>query len=137
MKVEFFPWKDEYSVQIEEIDNQHKVLVGILNDMYEAFMRKEHIEKMNIFIEKLVEYAAFHFKVEERYFKQFSYSEMDKHMSEHSAFTDKIAQYKSTIEQGETIMTMSIMSFLRDWLTNHIMVSDKKYVDCFHKNGIK
>jgi hemerythrin len=137
IKIEFFPWKEEYSVQVAEIDNQHKVLVGLLNKLYDAFMKKEHTRLMGEFITELTDYACTHFKTEERYFRKFNYAETEKHIGEHNNFTQKVSQFKTDFEQGKIVMSMTIMNFLREWLTNHIMVSDKKYIDCFHKNGLK
>jgi hemerythrin len=68
MNHSFFKWKEEYSVSIQEIDNQHKVIIDLLNDLYDAFLRKDHENKTGDIISRLTDYALMHFKVEEQYF---------------------------------------------------------------------
>ncbi|OFX26234.1 MAG: hypothetical protein A2041_11695 [Bacteroidetes bacterium GWA2_31_9b] len=137
MKTEFFPWKDEYGVKVKEIDNQHKVLIGMLNKLYDAFMKKEHGEIIGEIIQELTDYAIYHFEVEEKYFKKFNYSDSDNHVKEHRNFSEKVNEFRKEFEKNKSVLTFTIINFLRNWLMNHILVSDKKYSDNFTQNGLK
>ncbi|HAN19103.1 MAG: hypothetical protein A2X13_02585 [Bacteroidetes bacterium GWC2_33_15] len=137
MKTEFFPWKEEYSVKVKEIDDQHKVLIKLLNKLYDAFMKKEHSTIIGDIIQELTDYASYHFGTEEKYFKRFNYKESEKHLSEHKIFTEKVNEFKKEYEKNKSALTFTIINFLRDWLKNHILISDKKYSDFFAQNGIK
>lgn len=137
MKTEFFPWKEEYSVKVKEIDDQHKVLIKLLNKLYDAFMKKEHSTIIGDIIQELTDYASYHFGTEEKYFKRFNYKESEKHLSEHKSFTEKVNEFKKEYEKNKSALTFTIINFLRDWLKNHILISDKKYSDFFAQNGIK
>ena len=136
MSQTFFKWKEEYSVNIREIDNQHKVLVEMLNDLYMSFLRKEHEEKTGEIIGRLTDYAFMHFKLEERYFSLFNYVEREEHTLEHTKFVDKVVAFRDDFNKHKSALTFQIINFLRDWLLNHIMVSDKKYTPCFRENGL-
>lgn len=131
------PWKDDYSVKIQEIDDQHKILINIINDLYNAFIRKEHEQQIEDTISKLCEYATIHFSIEEKYFSQFNYSEASEHIKEHKDFVEKINSLKKDLIQKKSLVTYSLINFLKNWLTNHILVSDKKYTNCFIENGLQ
>jgi hemerythrin len=137
MSRSFFIWKEEYSMHIQEIDDQHKVIVELLNDLYDAFLRKEHENKTGEILSRLTDYAFMHFKLEEKYFLMFNYHEKVEHKLEHKKFVERVETFKEEFNKNKTALTYKIINFLRDWLSNHIMVSDKKYVPCFRENGLK
>ncbi|MGE0089343.1 MAG: bacteriohemerythrin [Bacteroidales bacterium] len=134
---DFFVWNEEYSVHVKEIDDQHKVLIKLLNKLYNAFMKKEHSLIIGEIIQNLFDYASNHFQIEEKYFKRFNYRESVQHISEHQKFIEKINQFKIDFEKNNGALTFTIINFLRNWLISHIRISDKKYMDCFAQNGLK
>lgn len=133
----FFRWTEKMSVNSVEIDNQHKMLVGFLNEMYQAFIDREHTEKVGPIIERLKEYALYHFDTEEKYFSAFSYDGAQKHIDEHQQFRGKVQEFVLKYRKNSNALTYDVMNFLRNWLNNHIMDTDRKYMDCFSKNGVK
>lgn len=76
-------------------------------------------------VNRLISYTKNHFETEEKYMKQYSYPDMKKHLKEHHAFTDKVLQFKSDYESGKTSISVSVTSFIKDWLMNHIAINDK------------
>jgi hemerythrin len=133
----FFRWKDSMSVKSEEIDNQHKKLVGMLNELYMAFINKEHKEKMDAVINQLIDYTRYHFDTEEKYFIAFRYPDKENHIKEHKQFKEKINEFVKDYKANSNTLTYKVINFLRDWLMNHIMVTDMKYVECFLQNGVR
>lgn len=61
---------------------------------------------------------------------------MDSHIAEHKIFTNEVNKFKNDFESGKIAMTISVLSFLKDWLLNHIAEEDKKYELCFKQNGL-
>jgi hemerythrin-like metal-binding domain len=132
----FIKWDDaSYSVQIKTIDDHHKVLLELINDIYGSFMQKKHLSSTAEILEKLEEYARFHFAFEERIFNQIGYPLKQEHIKEHRAFTDQIKQFKDQMASGVDA-TFSISNYLRDWLKVHIQLEDRKYAPLFKKAGI-
>jgi hemerythrin-like metal-binding protein len=132
----FLKWTERMSVNSVEIDNQHRMLIGYLNEMYKSFIDHEHKEKVGPIIEKLKEYAQYHFDTEEKYFAKFGYDGAENHIGEHDQFRLKVQEFVEKEMKYRNALTYEVMNFLRNWLYNHIMVTDKKYMDCFSKNGV-
>ena len=133
---EFFPWLNEYNIGIQKIDEQHKFIIEVINELYDAFINKQHKEKMEDIIKKLEDYTDFHFKTEEEYFQRFGYTEKEKHIEEHDYFRDKIAEFKNEFKNTESALTFSVLNFLRNWWINHIQGTDRNYVNFLKENGL-
>jgi len=136
-KTEFFRWMEKMSVNSKEIDDQHKVLVGLLNEMYQAFMDREHNEKVGIIISRMADYTQYHFETEEKYFAAFGYEDSEKHIAEHRLFKEKVDEFILKYKKHHSALTYDVMNFLRNWLNTHILDTDRKYMDCFGMNGVK
>ncbi len=129
-------WDDNYSVNVREIDSQHKKLIAIINELNGSITdgsEKNVIEKILI---DLVEYAAFHFSSEEKYFALYNYPKTNSHMQQHTLLIDQLKEYINKYKNGIKDFAPTLLNFLKDWLTNHIVGSDKKYSEYFNKNGI-
>ncbi|OQY29268.1 MAG: hypothetical protein B6244_04605 [Candidatus Cloacimonetes bacterium 4572_55] len=132
----FFVWNDSYSVGVEIVDEQHKKIFIIINKLHEAMKKGIGKDIHHKIIHELKEYSQMHFYMEERYFDKFGYPKAIPHKREHKRFIDKISDFDQSINTGKKILSIDIMIFLKDWMVNHILVTDKKYSDFFHKNGL-
>jgi hemerythrin len=130
-------WNSSLSVGIELIDNQHKKLVALINDLNEAMKLGKGSTIIKNIIDELISYTISHFATEEKYFKQFNYADTQVHVAEHEAFVRKVSDFVDDLNEARLSLSISVMNFLRDWLKNHIMVVDKKYAELFIANGVK
>jgi hemerythrin-like metal-binding protein len=130
-------WQIGYSVFVKEIDDQHKQLIDILNELYDAYINNLHPEKVNKTIDQLMEYATVHFATEEKYFKQFGYKETDEHVEDHRLFLIRVEAFRLDYKKNKTILSLQIINFLQEWIKHHIRNVDKKYITCFKNNGLK
>lgn len=130
-------WKDEYSVGVNELDNQHKQLIAILNDLYDAMQQQRGNQVIGTIIAKLVNYTKTHFTTEERYMTQYAYPDLNSQKREHAAFTDKVLKFKEEFDSGRTSLSVSVTSFVKDWLVTHISGSDRKYGPFLNSKGVK
>jgi hemerythrin len=130
-------WSDAYSVNIKEIDQQHKKLFDMINMVYNSFIEDEKDDVLDQVISDMMDYAFVHFKNEEKYFIQIGYEDAPSHISEHQFFLKKVERLKTEHRVQDARLKQEVMIFLQEWLTNHILVTDKKYVDSFIKGGIK
>ena len=125
--MDFITWKDEYSVGYEVIDNQHKKLIILINDLYSAFMNKSEPVSTDRLIRELTEYAEKHFQEEERLFKQHNYIETEAHIKEHNLFISKTTELFEQFKNNPKMLSIRMTGFLQKWLINHILESDMKY----------
>ena len=123
---ELFRWYNKYSVNNEEIDNQHKALFNIFNRLYDYCGENNTKYDLILLMSELVSYTKYHFSAEEQYMKNKGFINIDQHISEHKIFTDKIMKLHSkSLLSGEEI-SKELIVYLWNWITNHVLVEDKK-----------
>lgn len=120
-------WKSDMSVGIDSIDNQHKHLVDLINDLYRAMSEGHSKDIMDSILMELVDYGKTHFKTEEDYFATYGYSDAAAHIKEHEAFLTTVGDLVDKYKRGEYKVSMDTLHFLRDWITHHIKESDMAY----------
>lgn len=130
-------WREEYSVNVEIIDKQHKRLFEILNQFYNDIMEIRGQDSIKKVVNDLSEYAVIHFKTEEDIMLKIDYPDYKMHKKEHDTFVNKVVELHKKLQSGEFVLSIEVLNFLKDWLINHILKVDKNYVDFFNKNGIK
>jgi hemerythrin-like metal-binding protein len=130
-------WDDKYSVGVLVIDNQHKEMFKTINELIETLEGMPTKEQVDKIIESLVAYKKFHFATEEKYFDEFGYQGSEDHKNKHNEFSVKLEQL--TVESGgdSVELAFKLVDFLEDWLIDHLMVTDQKYVECFKEHGLK
>lgn len=134
--IKYAEWSDKYNVGVKIIDQQHKHFVGIMNKLFEALQSDKKDAVSNI-IDELADYTDVHFATEEEYFRKFNYKEAEKHMEMHYKIRVKIIKFLSRKDQDPFKVGYDLLDLLDDWLFEHIAVMDHKYVELFHKNGLK
>ncbi len=130
-------WTKDLSVGIEEIDEQHKVLVGLVNRLYQGIIHQADVALVQQVFNELVQYTVIHFSVEESLMRIFDYPAYDDHKHCHQELTKQVFDLQNKFKSGKTTISMELLTFLRKWLTNHILVEDKKYTSFFLERGLK
>ena len=129
-------WKSGYSVGVGEIDIEHKKMIAYINEL-EAVIENSNAQKQVVFVlNGLVSYTREHFAKEESYFKQFDYEHTDEHIAEHSELISDVEKLIYQFEVGDKLSPVGIIKFLSNWFVDHILGSDKKYIDCFSRHGL-
>jgi len=132
----FVAWKDDLSVGVESIDDDHKRLLDLINDvqravyyyMGEAFERKA--------IGELVDYTKYHFEREEGLMKEAGYPGFDEHKAEHVAMISKVEEFLGSYERDRGGTIENMMDYLKSWLINHIRGTDQRYSPYLQEKGI-
>ena len=121
-------WDDAYSVGFAPIDDQHKVLVAMTNQLFEDSKKRVATADVAFLqtVQKAVEYAQTHFTAEENYMSQVSYPNLAAHKEQHRQFELQIAGSLKEFEKGGTA-PIELVRFLKNWLLGHIAQSDKQY----------
>lgn len=122
-------WKEEYSIGVDEIDEQHKHLFEIGNKAYKLLKDDFRIDKYDdvvAIIEELGEYAKYHFKTEEDYMLSIKYKKYFSQKVEHDEFIEKISKvnFKQVDEDPQKYIE-EILAFIFNWLLEHILQKDK------------
>ena len=132
-------WFDIYKVDVKEIDLQHEYFVGLLNKLYLAAKKKD-TKQLDKILADVAKYASAHFETEERYFDKFNYENAEEHKGDHQKMKAEVERFleknKGTVENKE-VLCLELLDFMEEWLHNHLVQQDAKFVKCFHENGIK
>jgi hemerythrin-like metal-binding protein len=125
------------STGIGEQDTQHKKLIELINQLNDAMQAGHGADVLGKVLSELVNYTVFHFGYEEKLMGQYKYEDTPAHKNEHKKFVDTVGEFKKKFDSGNAVITVEIMNFLRDWLTSHIMKTDKKLGQSLVKLGAK
>ena len=135
--MKFIRWKDAYSVHIEEIDEQHKKLIGIINHLADAMKVGKGRDVLDTVLKELVAYTEYHFGTEERLFQEHGYPEHEDHKQMHDDLVNKAQELKKAFDKGNTKISVDVMLLLSNWLNNHILEVDKKYTPFLRGKGVQ
>lgn len=131
-------WEDRFSVGVQELDDQHKHLFATINELLEVLTQKGQEGRMAEILESLETYKKLHFATEEKYFKDFQFEGAEEHIAKHHEFSERINEMAASAQAIHTPeFAFKLIDFLEDWLIEHIMYTDQKYVQCFHEHGLK
>jgi len=125
---DLMPWGPKLVIGIDDIDNQHKKLVVLINDLYRAMKLKQGRKKTGEILANLADYTVYHFNFEKNLFEKHGYPGTREHLKIHDRLVEKVIDYKTQHEEGRAAVTMDLMDFLNDWLREHIMKTDVAYV---------
>lgn len=135
-----FQWKNEYSVNVEEINNQHKRLFEIGNEIagkvknYDS--TEDNYDEIKKLLKELEDYTRYHFDYEEKLMAKYNYEGLKKQKEQHKHFVDKISNLIGDdiyINQKQSLMKM--LTFVLDWISTHILKCDMDYKDCLNSQG--
>jgi hemerythrin len=133
----FMTWTKELSVGIAVLDDDHKKLIGIINELHNGIMAGHKKEILASVLDQLVEYTKFHFAREEEFFAKANYEGASAHKIEHTSFINRISNLQERFKTASIVMLdLELMSFLRNWLLTHIQGSDMKYGPRLNASGI-
>lgn len=115
-------WHDSFSVGIKKIDNQHKKLFSLLNELIVASETGQEAEVLDRVLNDLVSYTDYHFKTEEPFFK--IHPQQEKHVSIHRGFIEKAEHMMSVFHEGAENTGEETIKYLKNWILNHVLETD-------------
>jgi len=130
-------WKEEYSVGIEHIDQDHQKLISLLNQFNTAYeyAMSEEFEKQAL--NDLVSYTKYHFEREENLMQEYGYPEYDAHKEQHIKMIKQVERFVGIYNEKGHDSLNEISDFLTQWLINHINGTDKCYSKFLNDKGVK
>ena len=121
-----FSWYNKYSINNDVIDNQHKKLFDIFNNLFDTCVGGDKEKLSAAVVDELVLYSDYHFKTEEQYMKDIRYDDIDRHIKLHDTFRQKVIEFKRNKQLGEHELCHELLLYLSKWLMHHVMEEDKK-----------
>ncbi len=131
-----FPWRKEFNLNVKEMDKQHRVLVGIISDLQDAVKNGEGKVKLAEVLERLLAYTDKHFAAEEKLMKKHGYPGYNEHKSKHIKMRGKVLSLVKDYNDGRVTISFSVLTFLQNWLSKHILGTDMKYAAYLNQKGV-
>jgi hemerythrin len=122
-------WNDNLSVGIELIDNQHKNLIALTNQLFQACTRGGDTRESAFkdVMNGMVNYVRIHFATEQELFRRINYPKYAEHKREHDNLTVKVIESSQEYGEGKKTVANDFAKFLKDWILSHIAHSDKLF----------
>lgn len=133
-------WDESFSVGVTRFDDQHKVLFGYINELYDAMRDKKEREVVGPVLEKLLNYTLTHFFEEEIELLKTGYPGFTRHKEAHDKLVAVVREYYIRFRVGNEPgrkMLIEIIAVLNDWLNEHIMIVDKSYSAWLNSRGVR
>lgn len=126
----------QYSVGVKAIDGQHSVLFGLINELHGAMMSGKGQTMTGPLLRKLADYTQVHFTAEEKMMMAARYPGLTDHQAKHRDLIEQVQVFVARFERGEIALSLDLMNFLSDWLTNHIQKVDREYGPWLNEHGM-
>ena len=126
--LEKIAWDDAYSVGVAAMDDQHKKLFGMINQLADCHAA-DNCESSGVFHEvlsRMFDYTQLHFKDEEAYLQRIGYPQLAEQKMEHAAFFRQMATFCVAASEGIQDEA-AVYHYLKDWWLPHILESDMQY----------
>lgn len=122
----YLVFSSSLSVDYEPMDNQHKKWIDLLNQIYLAFLNNANINEIKPVIKDLVDYTVWHFNFENKMMEKYNFDGYNEHKIQHDDILEEVRQIynKLEIENGEEVLIVNILEFLKKWLISHILKTD-------------
>ncbi len=132
-----YKWEDNYSVGVARFDSHHKRLFDIVNNLHDMMKQGQGADIIEKSIRELVDYTNYHLLEEEKTMERIGYSDIVAHKRAHKIFIDQLNDAMKEVDDGKAIfVVIKLSSTIVDWLVNHILVVDKKYLDEMTAAGV-
>jgi hemerythrin-like metal-binding protein len=118
-------WCSSYGVGVESIDNQHRQLCSLINELHDAMAHGKGRLVIGKALEELITYTKKHFGTEEALLQAHGYSDLQRHQTIHREFTAAVDEFQKEHRAGSLSLSVAMMDYLRRWLLSHILGTDK------------
>jgi len=126
--MEYIVWKDSFNVGVKEMDHQHRLFAGYINELYDAIKSGNSESIVVPILDKLTGYSKIHFAAEEKLLKSNNYPMLEIQIQQHKHFISELSSLKSSY-MNKTQTAQNMLLCVKDWLLHHIMTEDLKYAE--------
>ncbi len=120
-------WSDDLKLGILEMDEQHRRLIDLLNEFYDAVEHGSGEEGMDRLLQGLEQYTIFHFCAEEHLLAEINYPDLENHRKIHQIMVDQVKSARARYQEGDRKAIRELSAMALGWLYSHILKTDRKY----------
>ena len=128
---------ENHLVNVADIDNQHKDIFILINELYDLSEKNKSADHLLIVIQEILSKSIHHFTTEESLMQKYNFLNYYSHKIEHDRFIRKIKEFIENDEAEDKLLKPDFLLFLRNWLTGHIETKDKNLGIFLSENGVK
>ena len=132
----FASWNESYSVKVRHLDDEHKQLFAIIDQLHEGMRAGRGRDVLQSVLDQLLLYTQQHFTDEELLLQVARYPWINAHIGLHQQFVNKIKDFSQGFHLGAAPISVEMVEFLRNWLSEHIMRADQQYTVTLSAAGI-
>lgn len=125
--MELIYWDSRLETAISSIDDDHKKIIVVANKLHTAFKKQSGRSVVSSLLEELKYETILHFVKEEEIMKDSGYPKYEYHKSQHTELIKQLDYTICSLDDGSIFVSPTTMVFLRDWLTYHILGSDRQF----------
>ena len=120
-------WRDSYETGVAEMDNEHREIIEIINQLYEMLREKKSYSELENIYNRLLDYTKNHFAHEENLMEEAKYPGLERQRKAHAMFIAELEKMEKDLLSAEESVAPVVYKFLREWLLKHIVEVDKEY----------
>ena len=117
-------WDNSLSVQVQEIDEDHRRLVDLFNILNHSVAEGDASNYIEAVMEELISCTVWHFRHEERLMLKYDYEGFEEHKTEHQELIESALALQQKFQQEGRPISGEDIEFLEYWLTGHILGAD-------------
>jgi putative two-component system response regulator len=123
---EWVRWDDSLRIGIDVIDEHHRYLFDLTNDLYEVVSTRRGSREVARVMKALDQYVQVHFRAEERMMDYHAYPALDRQKDQHGEFEDRLREFYAELHDNPLTAQFDVLVYLRSWLVRHILHEDAK-----------
>lgn len=128
-------WTPQLEIDLAMIDDQHRNLVGLLNETYRIAITGDTGQALADVFEELELYTLNHFREEEALMRRLDYEFLAVHQEEHRQLAAQVVAYRDAYESGEGDI-LGLLEFMKAWLITHLAGADRHIGDFMRQRGL-
>lgn len=122
-------WTDDLSVGIERLDEHHRRLINLVNQLGMAVGEQDAQQVTGLVLGELIRYVFYHFGEEERLMEAAGYEDLAAHRQSHRIMADHVRTLERNYDADPSqVVAAELYAFLADWLVHHIRSEDLRYI---------
>jgi hemerythrin-like metal-binding protein len=129
-------WKDEFSVGVDQMDEQHKKIIAMINRLIREQKVVTEPETVAKLLTEMTDYTREHFRAEEYLMSEYGYDRKESQVKQHKDFIRKTMEFCSASNVGPNILSVALLEYLSTWLVDHILEEDMQYKAFFQEKGV-
>jgi len=129
-------WGKQFTVGISQIDEEHKMLIGLINEAFDSAELMDPEANTREVLAHMRNYAIGHFKTEENLMRLYNCEDDGQHVAEHREFLRRVEAAEQRLAAGRILDPFSIFDFLKTWLHEHVLGTDRRLGRCLLDRGL-